>query len=178
MKDELQPFIDLLVEKNVQSYCEIGARDGDTFHSVMSALPAGSRGVAVDFPGALWGKSTTIKNLQNACDDLIRRGYDIQMIIGDSTSTDVISKVHAYGDYDAILIDGDHTFEGVRSDFMNYGMLAPIVAFHDIVGDGQYEKVTKRHVEVPKLWKMIREEFRTIEFVAPESKMGIGVCLR
>jgi hypothetical protein len=87
--------------------------------------------------------------------------------------------VQKCGPYDAILIDGDHTYEGVRKDWQAYGGMARIVAFHDIVGTGQKENVTGRVVEVPILWQEIRDsgKYKTVEFVAPRSKMGIGVVL-
>ena len=46
------------------------------------------------------------------------------------------------GPFDAILIDGDHSLAGVSKDWQLYGELAPLVAFHDIAGAGQAEKVT------------------------------------
>lgn len=55
MEDELNGFINLMREHGVKSYGEIGAREGDTFHHVLSNLP-GCRGVAMDLPGGLWGK--------------------------------------------------------------------------------------------------------------------------
>jgi len=82
------------------------------------------------------------------------------------------------GPFDALLIDGDHTYEGVKADWENYGHLAKLVAFHDIVGHDQSERVTGRRVEVPRLWAEIKAAgAETVEFVAPESSMGIGVAI-
>jgi hypothetical protein len=175
---ELRGFIDLLQTRGVCRYLEIGARDGDTFHEIMLALPQGSAGVALDLPGGLWGKSTTAGNLKAAVADLVARGYEASYILGDSASLATRRLVVGRGPYDAILIDGDHTLEGVTRDWDNYGAMAPIIAFHDIVGTGQHEKVTQREVEVPLLWSALRAGSReTREFVAPGSAMGIGVVL-
>lgn len=173
---ELRSFIALLLEHGVTRYAEIGAREGDTFHEVMSSLPAGAAGVACDLPGGLWGKSTTGRKLQAAVSDLGRLGYKASTLLGDSTDADVIRGVAALGPFDAILIDGDHTYAGVKADWENYRAFAPIVAFHDIVGTGQIEKVHGRQVEVPALWAEIKAAgYLTTEFVAPGSAMGIGV---
>lgn len=177
---ELRSFINFLKKRKVESYLEIGARHGDTFHEVMINLPKGSKGVAVDLPGGLWGRHTSKISLKAAASDLRRRGYDIEIILGDSTDDDVIKKVYVNGPYDAILIDGNHLYEGVKQDFENYSPLAPLVAFHDIVGTGQIENVNKNPVEVPILWEEIKlghygflpEYF---EFIDKNSKMGIGV---
>jgi hypothetical protein len=176
---ELSCFIGLLKEHKVSSYLEVGARDGDTFHEVMLSLPRGSRGVAIDMPGGLWGRVTTQRNLIRACDDLKRRGYKASYLIGDSKSESTITIARMRGPYDAVLIDGDHTYAGVAADWSNYGRFAPLVAFHDIVGVGQQEKVRGCPVEVPRLWAEIKAAGHTVrEFADFGSKMGIGVVLR
>lgn len=180
---ELRGFIDLLVRREAKRYLEIGAREGDTFHEVMLGLHAAVDlphiyGVAVDYPGALWGKKTTAAQLAKAITDLRLRGYEVEALLGDSRSSGVRTAVEQFGPFDAILIDGDHTYEGVKADWENYRHLAPVIAFHDIVGTGQSEKVTGREVEVPRLWAEIKAGGRkTVEFIAPGSAMGIGVVL-
>lgn len=175
---EFSSFIRFLQEKKVTRYLEIGARHGDSFHEIMLHLPVGSFGLAVDLPGGLWGKSTTHSNLKKAVEDLKKRGYDVDYVLGNSQDEDVISKIKSYGKFDACLIDGDHTLDGVTKDWNNYKDSAPIIAFHDIVGHNQAEKVHGNKVEVPLLWKKIKQEYKeTIEFVGPYSAMGIGVCL-
>lgn len=175
---ELRGFIDLLRERGVTSYLEIGSREGDTFYDVVSSLPKGSRAVAVDLPGGMWGKSTTGKQLMKAIAELARRGYKVAYMLGDSTSARMVASVRAMQPFDAVLIDGDHRYEGAKTDWLNYGPMADIVAFHDIVGHGQAEKVHGNVVEVPRLWAEIKEQERTVEFIAPDSKMGIGCVLR
>ena len=174
---ELRKFIAHLQFKGVKKYLEIGARHGDTFHEVMLALPVGSYGMAVDLPGGLWGTKSSIDALHKAAADLREKGYKIDVIIGDSTAAKIVSRIHAAGPFDAALIDGDHTYIGVRKDWENYRSVAPLVAFHDIVGEGQAEKVHKNPVEVPRFWKELKQTgVEVVEFVDVDSKMGIGVC--
>lgn len=174
---ELTSFISLLKDKGVTKYLEIGARHGDTFHSVMTSLPIGAHGIAVDLPGGMWGASSSVHALQKAADELRARGYHITVIIGDSTDTNIVDRISMIGPYDAALIDGDHRYEGVKKDWDNYSSLAPIVALHDIVGYDQREKVENNLVEVPRLWGEIKSSHpNTVEFVDTDSKMGIGVC--
>lgn len=177
-KFELNSFINFLKEKNVTRYLEIGARHGDTFHEVMINLPAGSYGLAVDLPGGLWGRSSTRVSLLAVVNDLRARGYRVDLILGDSTSSDVVDRVRGKAPFDAALIDGDHRYEGVKTDWENYRNLASVVGFHDIVGVGQFEKVYKNLVEVPRLWAEIKNDFlsdQLVEFVDVGSQMGIGV---
>lgn len=177
-EEELRGFIALLQEHGVRRYLEIGAREGDTFHEVMMALPEGSTGVAVDLPGGLWGKTSTRDKLPLAVADLRQRGRHASHVFGDSTTRATINLVKGRGPYDAALIDGDHSYAGVSCDWSNYGRIAPLIAFHDIVGHDQAEKVHGTRVEVPRLWAEIKDSGLLVrEFVAPGSAMGIGVVL-
>lgn len=174
---ELGRFIKILHKHNVRSYLEIGARHGDSFHEIMRNLTPGSQGVAVDLPGGAWGKISSRDTLIKACEDLRKRGYEITTIFGDSTSQKVIDQVSDLGPFDAALIDGDHAYEGAKADWLNYGHLANLVAFHDIDGEGVCQKDTGAPVEVPRLWSEIKPLHRHEEIISPGSKMGIGVVL-
>lgn len=174
---ELRSFIEYLKSSGVTRYLEVGARHGDTFFEVMTSLPPGSYGLAVDLPGALWGKKSSVDSLQTAAAELRNRGYKIDVIIGDSTAPKIIQRVREKAPFDAILIDGDHTYKGVKKDWNNYRKMANIIAFHDIVGEGQFERVHHTPVEVPRLWAEIKAEYEsTLEFTDEGSLMGIGVC--
>jgi len=173
---ELFSFHDFLIKNNVTHYLEIGARHGDTFHYIMSNLPKGSKGVAVDLPGGLWGRSNSVISLKQAVHDLNRKGYDCSCILGDSKTSATLQQIAIKGPYDAIFIDGDHTLEGVTADWNNFKNKARIIAFHDIVGTGQFEKVHRNPVEVPKLWDKLKAQYNHVEFIDTDSKMGIG-CL-
>lgn len=177
---ELRSMIEFFVNAGVKSYLEIGARHGDTFHEVMINLPVGSRGVAVDLPGGLWGRDDTAKSLFKAVDDLRQRGYIIDVILGDSTEQPVIDKVISKFPFDACLIDGNHLYDGVKADWNNYRGTSAIVCFHDTVGEGQTEKQFSNPVEVPRLWAEIKADplysHRCHDFVDAGSKMGIGLC--
>lgn len=172
---ELAQFIALLKTERVKSYGEIGSREGDTFHAVMMSLPKGSRGVALDFPGGKWGRSTTRDKLVRTTNDLSGRGYFASCLFGDSTTPATIKQFCGRGPYDAILIDGDHCLAGVTADWTNYRSASRIIAFHDIAGTGQHDQ-HGNDVEVPLLWQVIKASgLRTVEFVSADSKMGIGV---
>lgn len=176
---ELTSFVTFLRDRGVKKYLEIGARECDTFHFVMSALGSQSFGVALDLPGGLWGKGTTGVKAIAAISNLQDLEYDVRLYLGDSREPALIAEMVKWGPFDAILIDGDHTYEGVKADWENYRDLAPIIAFHDIVGHDQFEKVTRRGVEVPRLWAEIKASgANVVEFVSPGSAMGIGIVVQ
>jgi len=174
---ELSSFICLLREYSVQSYLEVGSREGDTFYDVVSSLPIGSRAVALDLPGGMWGKSTTGNQLKKAVTALVAKGYQASYILGDSTADNVVGSILQMPRFDAILIDGDHRYEGAKKDWLNYAPHGSIIAFHDIVGHEQAEKVHGNKVEVPRLWAELKDQYGVVEFVDQGSAMGIGVIL-
>ena len=178
--DELTALTDRIVTSGCKSYLEVGTRHGDTFYHIMKALPKDTLGVALDLPGGLWGKSSTEQALRRCIDQLKAEGYHrVRMVLGDSTSPEIIEQVRALGPYDAMLIDGDHRYEGVKQDWLNYGQMAQqFVAFHDIAGEGIVHREIY-HVEVPRLWREIKQTGKRVEeFVsvtAPDKPMGIGI---
>lgn len=171
---ELRRFIDLLISRGVRSYCEIGARHGDTFHAVMSSLPVGSFGMAVDLPNGAWGKKGTDSSLNRAADDLRKRGYDVEVVLGNSHSPEVRQRVGAFSPFDALFIDADHTLDGVKTDWLAYKDMAAMVALHDINGEGQIDKARGLPIEVHKLWRELRQEYGHVELVNTAVKFGIG----
>lgn len=174
---ELRGFIGLLQDRGVTRYCEIGARHGDSFHEIVINLPPGSTAVAVDLPGGLWGTVKSRNSLRRAVADLRARGYKASCLFGDSQTAATQRLVQGRGPYDAMLIDGDHTLAGVTRDWDLYRKMAPLIAFHDIVGTGQAEKVSGNPVEVPILWASLRDQFEHREFIDEGSAMGIGALL-
>jgi hypothetical protein len=143
----------------------------------MRALPRGSFGVTVDNGKRSAGRGRT-SPLAEVGARLARQGYRIETVFGDSHDSATIEATRRLGPFDAVLIDGDHSYAGVKRDWENYGPMARrIVAFHDIAE----EHVTRSgfRVEVPRLWREIKATGAdTREFIAPGSKMGIGVVVR
>lgn len=171
---ELKSLIEFLKNNSVKRYLEIGARDGDTFHEIVSSINP-DYALAVDLVGGLWGKITTEKKLINAIHDLKKKSYNVELLLGDSQSEEVIQYISNIEKFDAVFIDADHTLEGVTKDWNNYKQVADIVIFHDIIGSGQKENVFGNIVEVPILWENLKKEYDHIEFIDEDSKMGIGV---
>ncbi len=74
---------------------------------------------------------------------------------------------------DFLMIDGDHTYSGVKSDFEDYGPLVRsggLVAFHDIA-PGPAENVGG----VPDFWREVKSRFDHEEFVEDWKQGGFGI---
>ena len=188
LESEIDTLIQFMLAHEVQAYLEVGARHGDTFHYVMTALATLGNpvyGVAVDLPQAAWDHDGSAPNLQAAAHDLRTKGIDVDVVFGDSTSEEVIKDVQRLlqfstgrTEFDATLIDGDHRYEGCMTDFRNYGpMTSGLVAFHDIAGVSRKDRRTGAPMEVPRVWGEIKHAHPHVEIIDKDRPtfMGIGV---
>ena len=102
---------------------------------------------------------------------------------GDSHDPDFINYVKdTVGKVDIMFIDGDHSYIGVKSDFINFSELVNdggYVIFHDII-DSEYHRSSGCNVAT--FWNEIKDEFLSWQFIdsneypgCPSKSMGIGV---
>lgn len=151
-----------------KSILEIGSRYGYTLLDFAKAKP--QRIVSVDLPAAGdWGCVGSDVVLKENIEKIKQMGIDAHLFLGNSANTNIINAVYDLGPFDFVFIDGDHRYEGVLNDFLNYGGIGEVVVFHDIVKPHPSEN---QNLGVWKLWEEIGNGCET--FIAPGSKMGIG----
>lgn len=165
--EELDELIVLANEYKVKSYLEIGAREGIALRYFVERVPSIQRVFALDLPGADWGRAGSEAALRDNIHAL-----DVQqtrIIIGDSTDQTIINSLRGCT-FGVVFIDGDHSYEGVRSDFNNYRYLArDFVCLHDI-----NHPPDSRAYGPTKLWnELYRLDRQAI--IAERSSKGIGV---
>jgi hypothetical protein len=73
------------------------------------------------------------------------------------------------------LIDGDHSYEGAKTDYELYSPLVArggLIGFHDIV-----PVPSDRNNGVPQIWQELKKSWPFMEFVADwgQGAFGIGV---
>lgn len=176
--DELDRLIEVFQREGVRSYLEIGARYGGSFERIMQALPSGSRGVAVDFPGGPFGDDKSPSILLAALKRLKTIGRDVSVIFGPSSAAEVIKRVSERSPYHAMVIDADHSYEAVQRDFLFYSRMARIVVLHDIATPRNVQSHDGLSIEVPTLWQKLKQRYRHEEIITEGSLMGIGVIYR
>lgn len=179
LEAEFAPFLEVVRRENVTSFLEVGCGRGDSFHEICLQMPKGSRAVAIDLPNNGWGFEDGGYLLASALEDLENKGYEIGASFSDSRGQQSINFSKDAGPFDLILIDGDHTYEGVKADWENYGHLGRIVAFHDIADPG-LPNDKGEVIEVKKFWDEIKGDYHHVEFIDNKAQfpMGIGVLFR
>lgn len=158
--------------RGVDSILEIGSRYGENLKFMANQM-SGKRLVSVDLPDAEgWNDSECEKRLKGSVNDLKKAGFDVTLILGDSHQQDTFNKVAEHAPFDAVFIDGDHTYEGVKQDWLMYGPLGKQVIFHDIKPGNK--------LGVSVFWDELNvADFEFMEdFIAKDSKMGIGRVVR
>ena len=158
-----------------QSILEIGSRYGDVLRLMSRQMKSG-RVVAVDLPNIFpWGEDSEA-DLKANVEEMRKEGFDVHLFLADSTAPETVADVHDLGPFDLVFIDGDHRYEGVRLDWLNYGPLGRTVVFHDIVKPKPNER---QELGVWKLWQEITAAdpvpYKFLPIVGENSKMGLGV---
>lgn len=106
---------------------------------------------------------------------------------GSSYAPDTVKNVTRFlagRQFDFLFIDGDHSFHGVKEDFLQYLMsVRPggLIGFHDIVPDDVVRLGTKPEAsqcyggDVHAFWALLKPHFEHREFVRSWDQTGFGI---
>jgi len=167
-EDEFSAFLDLYKKRAPMRILEIGTYNGGTLYHWITQASHGATIVSIDNQHV--NKDLYPKWAANKVRVEFYNGY--------SETQEAIQKAKDFAPYDWIFIDADHSYNGVKSDWVNYSPMinkGGIVAFHDILPHPPWDG---QPIEVEKLWAEIKEEHDTLEIIG-KSKWpdlsGIGV---
>ena len=171
---EFLEFAQLIAPQRPKNVLEIGTfRGGTLFVLARLSLPDATL-ISLDLPYSGFGSFS--RKLQEPLFRSFTRGRQRLLLLReDSHSEETRSSVAKAlnGPLDLLFIDGDHSYDGVKSDFEMYSPLvreAGIVAFHDIAN-------TRTDYGVGRFWNEVKNsfKFREIVNVSASEAPGIGV---
>jgi predicted O-methyltransferase YrrM len=181
---ELAPLLALARRVSPRTIVEIGTAQGGTFYAWCQVAEPDATIVSIDLPGGPFGgrdAAADVATLRR----FGRRGQQLHFLRADSHDTQTrahLEEIVRGRPIDFLMIDGDHTYEGVKQDFEMYAPLVregnPI-ALHDILPHPHVSSC-----EVDRFWNELRIGRRHLEFIdrqpddAGEEYGGIGVVYR
>lgn len=171
---EITGFLEYISEIKPAHVCEIGTLYGGTNFLLSQAVPTVKTIIGVDLMVRNLAKLKYFK----------RPDQQSHYVNGSSYAPQTVEKVRAIlGDrkLDVLFIDGDHTYDGVKQDFLLYRHFVRengIIAFHDIVPDymTRYGKQTTLWAgDVPVFWQKVKALYSSREFIEDPEQDGYGI---
>ena len=177
IRSEIEGLLDLLAVEPPRTVLEIGTWNGGTLYLLARVAAPDALLVTVDIdggPGARLGRLSPVGLLCTGCAASGQRV--VPLLRRDSHAPATLAEIErtlGRRPVDLLFIDGDHSYDGVRSDYEAYGRLVRpggLIAFHDIV-PGAPEGVG----DVPRFWRELKRDHDVVELVASWDQGGLGI---
>lgn len=175
---EIEELYKTVIELSPTRVLEIGTARGGTLYLWTQAATADATIISIDLPEGEFGGAYSICRIP-FYEAFSQPEQTLHLIRGDSHEARTIEKVGILFDnhpIDFAFIDGDHSYEGVKADFLNYGPLirkGGIIGFHDIL-----PRPDLPEIQVDRFWKEVKNKYNSKEIIGPDKsgrKIGIGL---
>jgi len=174
VRSEIIALGKLIQDSHPRRILEIGTKKGGTLFLWSRSNIDESLIVSVDLPGGMFGGGYVVER-ERLYKEFIydRPNSNIYLLRANSHDESTYMKVQEILDnnfLDFVFIDGDHTYEGVKQDFLMYVKLVNngIIALHDIAHHSE-------DCGVDRFWSELKLTYKTQEFIETNSSKGIGV---
>jgi predicted O-methyltransferase YrrM len=171
---ELTKLVRLLKRRRLDTVVEIGTARGGTFAAWCQLAQPDAVLVSIDLPGGAHGGGYSEQDAAHFA-ARAKPAQSLHFLRADSHAPETKAELVALlagRPVDFLMIDGDHTYEGVACDYEMYGpLVAPggVIAFHDILPHPQVPDC-----QVDCFWAELRATREHREFTDPADERGWG----
>lgn len=171
---ELTELLQLLSSRSWRTVVEVGTGAGGTLYAWCQIAAPDAAVVSIDLRGGPFGGGYEDGDVATLL-SYGQPGQAVHLLRGDSGRRATLERLERLlqgRPIELLILDGDHSYYGVRTDFVN---LAPLVgrggliALHDVTDD-HWDPA----VEVPLLWRQLKRRFETEEIVHPNPEQRWG----
>lgn len=179
VRAEIRAALEEIERLQPQRVLEIGTSRGGTFYLLCRASAPSATLISLDLPGGRWGGGYS-----NWKTFVFRRlappDQSVHFVRGNShepASKHQVQKVLGGQLLDVLFIDGDHSYEGVKPDFLLYrDLVRPggLIFFHDIA-----LHPPEQDCHVDRFWAEVRQQYPSRELIERPDQgwAGIGMLV-
>jgi predicted O-methyltransferase YrrM len=176
---ELERLVALVRERRPRTVVEIGTDKGGTLFAWCQLASPEALLVSIDLPKGLFGGGYSwrdARRFRKFFTQPDQRLYALRRDSHDPKTLQRLEGILAGGAIDFLMIDGDHTYDGVKRDWELYGpLVAPggLIAFHDILRH-EFQAERPEPCDVDRFWEELAPRHETAEFTQPGDDRGYG----
>ena len=155
---------------------EVGLGTGGTFFLLSRAVAPEAVLISLNFPEPRLRQKLREFTLSSAAPPNQR----LHFIRGDSheeSSLREVKRTVSNQQLDVLFLDGDHTYDGIKKDFVMYAPLVGsggLVFFHDILAHDS-ESDPHGQCQVDRFWHEVKTQYRHREFVEDPARGWAGI---
>jgi cephalosporin hydroxylase len=170
--NQFSKYLSLLRKQKINSYIEIGCRWGGTFVLTTEYLKMFNS----------LNKSVAVDIIDSPVVNYCTSNSETQFIKTNSRSSEFINYINN-NYFDLILIDGDHSYNGVKSDYQVSKNSGKIFVFHDIISDVcpgviQFWNELKNNEKDEYNFFEFTEQYEDVWNATRQKFLGIGVAIK
>jgi predicted O-methyltransferase YrrM len=135
---ELEVMLDIIATEQPHTIVEIGTKEGGTLFAICQVAPDDALIISIDTSWETYALASQLDNDNEFYAEYCKPTQNLRFLHADTHDDSTLQYLKNYlaGEpIDFLFIDGDHTYKGVKRDWVMYSPLVAdggMVAFHDI----------------------------------------------